>query len=234
MVRLNALYWPTVVVVLWATAGWLAAEPGARSLFPLDREQFRVFAIVGAAGAVVAAAVRILMRGGRTALRHTVLWTAVLMLAVLGYDRRSDFAEIYKRFRGTIYPSVALSRAQGAAELRRGWDGHYRARAMINGTPVRMLVDTGATMVLLPYESVRALGIDPESLDYSLPVITANGKSTVAPVTLASIRIGPISVVNVEAAVARPGRLKTALLGMSFLEQLTETTFRRGRLILRN
>ena len=130
--------------------------------------------------------------------------------------------------------SVALATTQGEAELRRAWDGHYRAEAMINGVRMRLMVDTGASMVLLPYEDVRALGIDPEQLDFSLPVTTANGTSTVAPVQLSSIKIGPIAVFDVRAAVAHPGRLKVGLLGMSFLEKLSETSFRGDRLILRN
>jgi aspartyl protease family protein len=89
-------------------------------------------------------------------------------------------------------------------------------------------------MVLLPYERVAELGIDPEMLDYSLPVTTANGNSTVAPVVISSIKIGPIAVFDVPAAVAHPGRLKIGLLGMSFLDKLDETSFRGDKLLLRN
>jgi aspartyl protease family protein len=99
---------------------------------------------------------------------------------------------------------------------------------------MQLMVDTGASMVLLPYEKVRALGIQPEALDFSLPVRTANGVSTVAPVRLSSIKIGPIAVFDLEAAVARPGLLDTGLLGMSFLDRLRESSFRGDRLILRN
>ena len=126
----------------------------------------------------------------------------------------------------------ALATANGEAELRRAWDGHYRAEAEVNGVRMQLMVDTGASLVLLPYEEVGALGIDVRTLDYSLPVTTANGKSTVAPVRLSSIKIGPIAVFDVEAAVAHPNQLGTALLGMSFLERLSETSFRGEKLII--
>jgi aspartyl protease family protein len=103
----------------------------------------------------------------------------------------------------------------------------------VNGVPVRMMVDTGASMVLIPYEIAADIGISPNQLRYSVPVTTANGQSSVAPIRLESLRIGVIEIRDVEAAVAHPGRLTTALLGMSFLERLSETTFRGDRLILR-
>ena len=95
------------------------------------------------------------------------------------------------------------------------------------------MLDPGASMVLIPYEPAARIGINPDTLDFSLPVTTANGRSSVAPIRLSSIKIGPIAVFDVAAAVARPGQLKTGLLGMSFLDLLAETTFKGDRLILR-
>ena len=95
------------------------------------------------------------------------------------------------------------------------------------------MIDTGASMVLIPFEQAAAIGINPDTLDYSMPVTTANGRSSVAPVQLSSIKIGPIAVFDVPAAIAQPGLLKTGLLGMSFLDQLEETSFQGDRLFLR-
>jgi aspartyl protease family protein len=150
------------------------------------------------------------------------------------YASREEVADAYQRLRGQVHPSVALATAAGEAELRRAWDGHYRAEAEVNGVPMVLMVDTGASIVLLPYEEAAAIGIDPAALAFEMPVTTANGESTVAPVRLSSIKVGPIAVFDVPAAVARPNRLKVGLLGMSFLERLDETSFRQDRLILRN
>ncbi len=231
--RVGLLYWPVVVLVLFALARFLTGSPDG-GLWSADPEHLRVYLVIGATGMVVAGAGRMLMTGGPRTGRMAVVWIAGLICIGLAYASRTELTDLYDRIRGNIHPSVALSTAQGEAELHRAWDGHYRAEAEINGVPVMMLVDTGASMVLLPYESVHKLGIDPRTLDYSLPVTTANGKSSVAPVTLSSIKIGPIAVFDVEAAVARPGKLKAGLLGMSFLDRLDETSFRGGRLLLRN
>ena len=97
-----------------------------------------------------------------------------------------------------------------------------------------MLIDTGASIVLLSHEDALAAGLDPDNLNYSMPVTTANGRSYVAPVTLASVSIGAVGLDRVKAAVAEKGRLHSSLLGMSFLGRLQETSLRRDTMILRN
>ncbi|MEM7424381.1 MAG: TIGR02281 family clan AA aspartic protease, partial [Pseudomonadota bacterium] len=129
--------------------------------------------------------------------------------------------------------SLAVSRSAGEVELRRTWDGHYRADTLVNGQEIRLLVDTGASMVLIPHEKAGSLGIDVNALEYSMPVTTANGRSTVAPIRLKTVQVGIIQVNDVAAAVAHPGSLKSGLLGMSFLDHLSETSFQRDRLVLR-
>jgi aspartyl protease family protein len=117
--------------------------------------------------------------------------------------------------------------------LERDWDGHYLAEAEVNGVPVTLMVDTGATMVLIPYEQAAAIGLKVDTLDFSMPVTTANGSTMVAPFQISSIRIQHVAVFDIPGAVAQPGRLKTGLLGMSFLEQLGEASVQGNRMILR-
>lgn len=230
----NMLFWPLVVVSLVTIVVFLAGPPDGGFLDYQSGELRTISLVVFTAGITIASAGRILMRGGLRSLRNAVLWIGLFAGLSISYSNRTEIAFMYERVRGNIHPSVALSTAQGEAELRRAWDGQYRAEAEINGVRMRLMVDTGASMVLLPYESVRELGINPDNLEYSLPVTTANGKSTVAPVRLSSIKVGPIAVFDVQAAVAHPGRLKIGLLGMSFLDKLSETSFQRDKLILRN
>ena len=227
------LFWPLVVITLVVVSIMLAA-PGDGVLGREPLELSMIYVIVFAAGITIASAGRLLIQGGAATIRNGMIWLGLFAGVVLAYGHRAELSHVYDRLRGQVYPSVALTTEQGEAELRRAWDGHYRAEAQVNGVTMRLMIDTGASMVLLPYETVEKLGIDPEMLDYSLPVTTANGNSTVAPVHLSSIKIGPIAVFDVPAAVAHPGRLKIGLLGMSFLDKLDETSFRGDKLILRN
>ncbi len=232
--RANMLFWPLVVLCLVTMALYLAGPPAPGFLNQTQGDQRLVYLVVFTAGLVFAGAGRVLLSGGARTVRHATAWVTIFATVAFGYASREELRPIYDRLRGDIYPSVALSTTQGEAELRRAWDGHYRAEADVNGVRMRLMIDTGASMVLLPYEEVRALGINPEELIFSLPVTTANGTSTVAPVRLSSIKIGPIAAFDVQAAVAHPGRLKIGLLGMSFLDKLSETSFRGDTLILRN
>ena len=110
--------------------------------------------------------------------------------------------------------------------------GHYEIDAMINGTPARLLADTGATVVALTYETAKDLGISPKTLSFNRRTKTANGIAHVAPVTLNNISVGGITVDNVKAVVAKPGSLSVNLLGMSFIGQLSQVEMRHGKLIL--
>ena len=130
--------------------------------------------------------------------------------------------------------NLCSHRAEGVAELRKAADGHFRAVAKVNGQNVGMLIDTGASIVLLSYEDAVAAGLNPQNLSFSMPVTTANGRSKVAPVTLDNVTIGNVGLDTVRAAVARPGAIHSSLLGMSFLGRLQETSFRRDKLILKN
>jgi len=111
-------------------------------------------------------------------------------------------------------------------------NGHYLADATINGIAVRVMVDTGATMVALAADTASRLGIAPARNAYRVAISTANGAIAAAPVVLDHIRVGQIDVYNVQAVVMPPGALSINLLGMSFLGRLTRFEAGGGQLVL--
>lgn len=130
-------------------------------------------------------------------------------------------------------PYAAVASAPYEATLNRAWDGHFRTIARIDDGDIGVLVDTGASLILLRYDDAMRAGVDPDLLDFKVPLTTASGRSYVAPVQFSQVRIGGVVVHNVEGAIAMPGELHNSLLGMSFLEQLTETVIRKDAMILR-
>jgi aspartyl protease family protein len=108
--------------------------------------------------------------------------------------------------------------------------GHIVLDAAVNGAPVRMLVDTGASLVTLTPEDARAAGINPASLAFNGHVNTANGTARMAPVTLREIRIGQLSIYDVHASVLE--HLNVSLLGMSLLSRLQGYEMRDGKLTI--
>lgn len=110
--------------------------------------------------------------------------------------------------------------------------GHFETEAELNGRSVDVMVDTGATIVAMTYEDAERAGIYLNPSDFTHSVATANGQAKVAPVTISTIAIGPITVRNVEGAVAESGKLHKTLLGMSFLGRLTRVEMRSKNLVL--
>jgi aspartyl protease family protein len=106
-------------------------------------------------------------------------------------------------------------------------NGHVIVEAEIDGAPLRLLVDTGASFVSLTPADARAAGIEPERLAFTGRAKTANGLARLAPVTLREIRIGQLVVQNVPGAVLE--NLDQSLLGMSFLSRLRGYDMTGGR-----
>lgn len=96
--------------------------------------------------------------------------------------------------------------------------GHYMTHGSINGTSMRFLVDTGATFISLGAGDARRAGIDPHK---GTPGITqtANGQTRVWKVKLNSVKIGSITLSNIDATVHEQD-MPVVLLGMSFLNRM--------------
>ena len=107
--------------------------------------------------------------------------------------------------------------AQAGTVLQADERGHFIAQGMINGSPVRMLVDTGASLIALPAAEAKRMGID-YLRGSRATVSTANGVVPVYRVRLDTVRIGELELNQVDALVQEQG-LPIALLGMSFLNR---------------
>jgi aspartyl protease family protein len=173
-----------------------------------------------------------------TMLRDALTWVALGLSLVTLYSYRGELLPIAGRLAGELIPGSAMvveESAGGPAEIkiRRRLDGHFTARADVNGEPISMIVDTGASTIVLRPEDAAKVGIDVKGLTYSVPVITANGRTKAAKVRLKEVAIGPLDRQNVDALVAQPGALTESLLGMSFLSRLRSYEFSGDFLTLR-
>ena len=96
-----------------------------------------------------------------------------------------------------------------------GSGGHYAGLATINGHSVQFMVDTGATTVAMGADVATLLGLDPKG-SIAGTAMTANGAIAVRTLTLNSVRVGDVTVYNVQAMVM-PHAMPVVLLGNSFL-----------------
>jgi aspartyl protease family protein len=119
-----------------------------------------------------------------------------------------------------------------AVQIARGQSGEFALQARINGVSAPMVIDTGATSVVLTYETARAAGLPLELLEYDVDVETAGGHTRAARLTLDRLAIGKLVERSVPALVVPHGQMKTNLLGMSFLDRLESWEVRADRLML--
>ncbi len=132
-------------------------------------------------------------------------------------------------------PAVATAPAPasgGAAQIARSPDGHYWAQADVEGRAVRMLVDTGASVVALTREDALRLGLRLKPADFTQTVETASGPVMAARVELDHVSVAGARVEDVRALVVEEG-LPHSLLGMSYLGRLSAFEARPNGLTLR-
>ncbi|KIZ47670.1 MULTISPECIES: TIGR02281 family clan AA aspartic protease [Rhodopseudomonas] len=120
-----------------------------------------------------------------------------------------------------------------SVQIPRGHGGEFALRAKINGVSAPMVIDTGATSVVLTYETAMAAGLPLELLKFDVAVETAGGRTHAAKLSLDSLAIGRLVERSVPALVVPRGQMKTNLLGMSFLDRLESWEVRADRLRLR-
>jgi aspartyl protease family protein len=166
------------------------------------------------------------------ALRSLLVWGLIVLALALGYTYRLELGEVADRVLAAFVPGHAVSKGR-TVEITRGLSGGFSVSAQINGARVPMVLDTGASAVVLTPEAAKAAGLPLEVLNYSVFVETANGRARAAPVKLDRISIGGITERSVPALIAQPGQLRTNLLGMSFLDRLESWEVRGDRLLLR-
>ncbi|MCA0423341.1 MAG: TIGR02281 family clan AA aspartic protease [Proteobacteria bacterium] len=119
-----------------------------------------------------------------------------------------------------------------AVSLAADASGHFSTDVRINNLFVKGLVDTGATVIAIPGDDAKKLGLNPPASAYTTPIQTANGRVNAATVRLAEVRIGTVVVRDVEAVIVPQG-LHVTLVGMSFFNRLQSFEMRGKTLVLR-
>lgn len=227
--------------MLWGMLGLIAAvvlvlvlthdggQVGSLATGDFARLGYLVLIVVPLLGAL---AVQLRGRLG-AGLKQAAIWLALLVALVAGYAHRLELKVVGERTLSAFVPGYVASGGTGEAQVSRGRDGHFTLTAGVNGVRVAMLVDTGASTLALRHEDAVAIGLDPARLDFAVPIMTANGETLAAPVTIDQLDIGPIRLVRVRALVSRPGALDRSLLGLNVLDRLSSYRVEGDTLILR-
>jgi len=161
---------------------------------------------------------------GKTA-QHAAVWALIFVgvIAVIG---------LWGDIRNSVVPSQSYIEGQATVEVPRSNDGHYYITLEIDGTPVRFVIDTGASDVVLTQEDARKIGIDVDNLFFGGIANTANGEVRTARVKLHNVRLGEITDLVIAASV-NGGEMDTSLLGMSYLQRYDKIELGGGKMVLR-
>ncbi len=166
------------------------------------------------------------------ALEAGLFWAVVGLLLVVVYTYRFELREAGDRVLAELIPGHAASHGRNI-EIVRSQGGDFGIATHVNGARIHMVLDTGASSVVLTQEAAKAAGLPVEVLAYNVNIDTANGRTRAAPVTLDRVAVGALTERSVPALVAQPGQLKASLLGMSFLNRLESWEVRGDKLRLR-
>ena len=155
----------------------------------------------------------------RTAV-HLAIWVGIGLVLLLGYGYRAELADTGHRLVPLLLPAQDQADGGGRMRFTLEDDRQFHVEGLIGGHPVRFLVDTGASDVMLSPADARRLGFDPAALAYTRVYRTASGTARGAPVTLPEIVVGTIRLSEVSASVGERDA-GSSLLGMSFLGRLS-------------
>ncbi len=228
----SPIFW-LLLVGLALAAIVLIARHDAGTVGPLTTDDFASLAAKIALLVFLGSSALVVFRESiGKALQIALVWVVIGLALALGYTYRFELRGVYDRLMAEMVPGRAASRGR-IVEFARGRSGSFDVSTSVNGGPVTMVLDTGASAVVLTQEAAKAAGLPLEVLSYSVVVDTANGKTRAAAVTLDSVSVGGLGERSVPALIAQPGQLRTSLLGMSFLNRLESWEVRGDKLIMR-
>jgi aspartyl protease family protein len=175
--------------------------------------------------------------GAGEVVRATAGWLAIFLFLIGAYAYRVELTGVGTRMLGVLAPGVPIAgrlagEAKDAVVIERGLDGHFAIRASVEDVPLTMLVDTGASFVTLTPSDARKIGVDTDTLSFSVPIRTANGEIRAAPITIKTLAVGSITRHEVSALVSPGDALDQSLLGLTFLNTLDGYAISGDRLVL--
>lgn len=164
--------------------------------------------------------------------KSAIAWIAIAVVLVLGYSYRSELGRLKDRLMGELSPASPIATGPRSIVVRAGPGGHFSIDARVNGRPVRFLIDTGATDIVLSPADAKRVGFDLRRLHYTRAYRTANGVVSGAPVILNDLSVGPLRFTRLAASV-NGAPMRGSLLGISFLKRFKSYEVKNNTLTLR-
>jgi len=226
---LRVFLWIAALAVIGLSAWRLSA------LFPhqldSDWNRARIIQLVVIL-ALVSTGVLFLRVKLRETLRNFAIWSGIALMLAIAFSFQDELRSVYFRLRAELIPGYPVAASAKELVLTQSGNGHFYVIGQVNGTPVKFLVDTGASEVVLSPDDAKRLGIDVAGLDFSQPYETANGVGYGAPYRVARMALGEVEFRDVPVSINR-APMSESLLGMSVLRDTASMEIRDRKLFLR-
>ncbi len=234
---MNRMFW-IIMAVIGGGLILLVANHDDGQTLGVANDAFARTLYLGIWGAVLAAGILGSgMRIGDIA-RQLAIWVLIILVLMAGYQYRYELQDVGNRLTAGLIPGSPLSafddEGRATVMLDKAGDGHFVVNAEVNNRDVTFLIDTGASRTVLTEFDAKNAGIDTNSLQFTVPVSTANGQTMAARASVDVIAVGQIERIRMPVLVSQRGQLSQSLLGMNFLNTLSGYEVRGDRLILRD
>lgn len=124
------------------------------------------------------------------------------------------------------------SRAEGQAlHIPLAPDGHFWVEGTVNGTPMRFLIDSGASVTALSVTSARAAGLNFDLNAPGVQMMTANGQIDAKRSTIGTLAVGPIRTSDLDIVIS-PAFGEVNVIGMNMLSRLKSWGVQEGEMVL--
>lgn len=176
-------------------------------------------------------------------MRMAILWI-VIFAALLGLFKAGEKFGLFSSpldGEGDTPPSLASNNAPArlppaqtegqALRIPIAPDGHFWVEGMVNGTPTRFLIDSGASVTALSVTSARASGLNFDLNAPGVDMMTANGKIDAKRSTIATLSIGPIRASDRDIVIS-PAFGDVNVIGMNMLSRLKSWAVQDGEMVL--
>jgi len=177
--------------------------------------------LVFAIGALVLVASALFSRriGFGEIVRSVLGWVAIFAVFIVIFSYQHELTGVWNRVTGELTGSNEQQVVGSTLKIRQSPDGHYWADAEVNGMPVRFLIDSGATTTAMALKTAQAANVDINEGGFPTYLSTANGTVEAQRGTIGTLKVGPMTAVDLPVVVAEAFG-DSNVLGMNFLSQM--------------
>ncbi len=189
--------------------------------------------LVFAIGALVLVASALFSRrmGLGEVIRSVLGWIAIFAIFIVAFSYKSELTAVWHKVTGELTGANDQKVVGGTLKIRQSADGHYWADAEVNGTPVRFLIDSGATTTAINLNTAQASNVEIHDSSFPTYLNTANGMVEAQRGTVETLRVGPMMALDLPVVVADAFG-DSNVIGMNFLSEMKSWRVENGEMIL--